>query len=122
LTDTFSTKRRYRVSFRVSTAERQSLDAAAQRSCLRLSQYFRVVLLGIKPGRARRPAVEAALLARILAKLGVIASALTDIARLASRELTLLPSTERDLAQNLRGFSECRSKILRATGRKAPPP
>jgi hypothetical protein len=73
---------------------------------------------------ARRPAIETVLLARVLTRLGVIASALTDIAaaaRQAGTELTLMPSTERDLAHCLRELKPCRSQIMRALGRKAGP-
>jgi hypothetical protein len=76
-----ASRRRYRVCFRVTALERQALDAAALKCGLKLSGYARATLVGAKPTRAvRRPAVEAVLLARVLAKLGMIASSLGDIA------------------------------------------
>ncbi len=117
--------RRYRVSFRVTLGERRDLEGAALRCGRSLSDYARSVLLGAPPRRrARRPSVEAVLLARVLAKLGVIASSLGDIAaaaRDAGAEVTLLPSIERELAQNLRALAPCRVQLLRALGRKAAP-
>jgi hypothetical protein len=118
-------KRRYRICFRVTAVERQILDAAALNCGLKLSGYARAALVGAKPTRAaRRPTVETVLLARLLAKLGLIASSLGDIATAARRagsELTLLPSTERELAQCLRELRPCRSQIMRALGRKTAP-
>jgi hypothetical protein len=116
-------KRRYRVSFRVSAAERQHLDAAARRVGRSLSDHLRSVLIGTKPtGSTRPPSPKAVLLARTLAKLGVIASALDDIAaqaRAAGVEITLQPGTERDLARYLRALQPCRTEIMRALRRKA---
>jgi hypothetical protein len=120
-----ASKRRYRICFRVTARERQILDAAALKCGLKLSAYARAALVGAKPTRAaRRPAVEVVLLARVLAKLGIVASSLSDIATAARRagsELTLLPSTERELAQCLRELRPCRSQIMRALGRRAAP-
>jgi hypothetical protein len=120
-----ASRRRYRICFRVTALERQALDAAALKCGLKLSGYARAALVGAKPLRAaRRPTVEAVLLARVLAKLGIIASSLGDIAaaaRSAGSELTLLPSTERELAQCLRELRPCRSQLMRALGRKAAP-
>jgi hypothetical protein len=119
------TQRRYRVSFRVTSAERQTLDAAAAGRRLTFSDYARSTLLGIPPRAAtRRPRVDTALLARLLAKFGIIASALTDIARtarMASAELTFMPSVERELAHELRTLGHCRRQLMRALRRKAEP-
>lgn len=115
-------RRRYRVSFRTTAAERQALNAAAERSGHTLSDFARAVLLQAKPARRRRPAVETVLLARVLARLGVIAVSLGDIAtlaRCAGAEITLMPSIERELASQLRALAPCRSQLLRGLGRKA---
>lgn len=116
-------RRRFRITIRLSRMERQQLADGARRSGLTFSSYARAVLVGAKPLRAaRRPVVETVLLARVLAKLGVIASALSEIAAAARRarsELTLMPSTERELAHCLRELRPCRSQIMRALGRKA---
>jgi hypothetical protein len=56
------------------------LDAAAKRSRAALSDYARVALLGCKRLRkARMPAIEAALLAQVLAKLGAVAVSLREL-------------------------------------------
>jgi hypothetical protein len=119
-------RRRSRITIRLSSVERQQLTDAARRCGLTFSSYARAVLVGAKPLRAaRRPAVETVLLARVLARLGVIASALSEIAitaRSAASELTLLPSTERDLGHCLRELRPCRSQIMRALGRRASSP
>jgi hypothetical protein len=122
---TCAVRRRFRITLRLTLVERRQLTSAALQSGLTLSAYARAVLLQAKPTRAaRRPAVETVLLARVLARLGVIASALADIAaaaRQAGSELTLLPSTERELAHCLRQLRPCRSRLMRALGRKASP-
>jgi hypothetical protein len=119
-------KRRYRVTFRVTADERQRLDAAARRSGRSLSDHIRAVLIGTKPtGSTRPPSAKAVLLARTLAKLGVIAAALGDIttqARAAGVEVALLqPGTERELVRQLRALDPCRAEIMRALRRKARP-
>jgi hypothetical protein len=120
---TSAPRRRFRITVRLSSIERQQLTDAARRCGLTFSSYARAVLVSAKPLRAaRRPVVETVLLARVLARLGVIASALSEIAAAARRagsELTLLPSTERELAHCLRELRPCRSQIMRALGRKA---
>lgn len=123
---TSAPRRRFRITIRLSSVERQQLTDAARRCGLTLSSYARAVLIAAKPMRAaRRPAVETILLARVLTRLGVIASALSEIAakaRFAGRELTLMPSTERDLAHCLRELRPCRSQLMRALGKRASPP
>jgi hypothetical protein len=118
-------KRLYRVSFRVSLEERRILEAAAKRSGRSLSDFARAALFAARPLRkARAPAIEATLLACILAKLGIVASALRDIADAALRakeEVAFLPSLERDLARNLKSLGACRTQIMSALRRKAEP-
>jgi hypothetical protein len=120
---TSALRRRFRITIRLSGIERQHLSDSARRSGLTVSSYARAVLVGAKPLRAaRRPVVETVVLARVLARLGIIASALSEIAaaaRRAGNELTLMPSTERELAHCLRELRPCRSQIMRALGRKA---
>jgi uncharacterized protein (DUF1778 family) len=120
-----SAARRFRITLRLTQTERRQLSDAAVHSGLTLSAYARAVLVQAKPLRAaRRPAVEAVLLARMLARLGVIASALGDIAKVARHagsEVTLMPSLERELARCLRELRPCRSQLMRALGRKASP-
>jgi hypothetical protein len=117
--------RRFRITIRLSGIERQQLTEAAKRSGLTLSSYARSVLVGAKPQRAaRRPAVETLLLVRALTRLGLIASALSDIsaaARQAGTELCLMPTTEREIARCLRELRPCRAQLMQALGRKAKP-
>ena len=122
---TSAPRRRFRITIRLSGIERQNLIDAARRSGLTFSSYARAVLVSAKPLRAaRRPVVETVLLARVLTRLGIIASALSEIAAAARRAgsgLTLMPSTERELAHCLRELRPCRSQLMRALGRRAAP-
>jgi hypothetical protein len=122
---TSAPRRRFRITIRLSSIERQQLTDAARGSGLTFSSYARAVLVSAKPLRAaRRPVVETVLLARVLTRLGIVASALSEIAAAARRagsELTLMPSTERELAYCLRELRPCRSQLMRALGRRAVP-
>lgn len=111
--------------FRLTLDERRMLDAAAERSGRSLSDYARAALLAARPSRkAKTPSIESTLLARVLAKLGVVATLLQEIAEsLRGREakVALMPSVERDLARNLTTLAHCRSLLLRALRRKGGP-
>jgi hypothetical protein len=110
-----------RMSLRVSTRERTTIETAAGRAGLCLSDYLRRIVLAAKPLRARRrPALEAVLAARLLAQLGAITSELRTIARQTAAQL--MPIVERDLARSLRELRECRTRLLRDLGRKAGAP
>jgi uncharacterized protein (DUF1778 family) len=114
-------RRFWRLSLRVSARERSTIETAASRSGLCLSDYLRRIVLAAKPLRAkRRPPLEAVLAARLLAQLGTITSELRTIARQTAAQL--MPIVERDLARSLRELRECRFKLLRALCRKAGAP
>jgi hypothetical protein len=62
-----------RVSLRVSARERESIETAASRAGLCLSDYLRRIVLAAKPLRARRrPPLEIHLAARLLVQLGAV--------------------------------------------------
>jgi hypothetical protein len=117
-----TSRRRYRVTLRFSLAEKQALAAAALRSGLQVSAFIRLQILNAKPLRAaRRPTVEKVLLARLLAKLGTIASCLADLAaamRGRPHNGDYLPSTERELSRRLSELGQCRAALMRALGRR----
>ena len=65
-------QRRFRITIRLSLAERQMVDQAAARAGITRSSYARQVILGAKPPRsARRPSVDVCLLVSLLDRLGV---------------------------------------------------
>ena len=75
-------QRSYVAQFRCSDAERAQLEAQAERAGLSPSAYMRHQCLGTAGPRAgRRPPVERAALAQVLAQLGKCGSNLNQIAR-----------------------------------------
>lgn len=114
-------QRRLRITVRVSRTERAALDAAAERSALTLSAYARAILTSAKPlPAARRPPVEAALLARVLGQLGKIGSNLNQIAHAANSiasGVSLMPFSERELLRSLAELRTIRPQLLAALGR-----
>jgi uncharacterized protein (DUF1778 family) len=110
--------RRYRrLSLRVSAQERSTVDAAAERAGLCLSDYFRRIVLGAPPLRARRrPALETHLAARLMVQLGAVTSQLRAIAQgLGS---PIMPFVERDLARALVELRDCRLRLMKMLGRR----
>lgn len=64
-----------RLSLRVSARELSTIDSAATRAGLCLSDYLRRIVLAAKPlGAKRRPPLEIHLAARLLVQLGAITS------------------------------------------------
>lgn len=116
-------RRRFRITVRLSAEERNALDAAAESSALTLSDYVRCVLTGSKPlPAARKPTVEASLLARVLARLGQTSSSLSRIADAAGKApvgVPLMPFLERELLRTLTDLKACRSQLMDALGRRA---
>lgn len=113
--------RRFRITIRLSLAERQTLDRAARRSGVTRSALVRQVLLGVKPPRAaRRPSVELSILVSVLNRLGGIASALRAITgQLRARTSLALPEyAERELLNSLRDLRAIRPQLLRALGKR----
>ena len=117
-------RRRFRITIRVSFAERAALDEAARRSGITLSAHARRTLVDAKPLRAsRRPSVEASLLVSVLDRLGCIASNLSCIAcTLQVGSPASLPSTERDLARSLVELRNLRPLLLQVLGKRVKPP
>ncbi|WP_143270867.1 plasmid mobilization protein [Bradyrhizobium brasilense] len=115
-------RRRFRITFRVSALEHETLTTAADKSGLQLSSYVRAAALSAKPLRAaRRPSVEATLLVRVLDRLGTIASTLRALSLLYSaRSGTALPTIERDLLRSLSELRLLRPELLLALGRRPP--
>ncbi|MGO3933074.1 plasmid mobilization protein [Rhodopseudomonas pseudopalustris] len=115
--------RRSRITIRLSTEERNRLDAAANNSAISLSDYVRCVLTDLQPLPAmKRPTVEMTLLARVLSELGKLASDLTAVARAArdpERRGMLTPFLERDLLRVINDLKPCRTLLLEALGKKA---
>lgn len=70
------------IGFRATAAERAEIEAAAERVGLSLGSYIRACTLAKPATRAtRRPPVERAALAQLLAQLGKCGSNLNQIAR-----------------------------------------
>src|SRR5262249_24546829 len=114
-------QRRFRITIRLSLAERQTLDYAAKRSGITRSALVRQVLLGVKPPRAaRRPSIELSILVSVLDRLGGIASSLRAISsQLMARTSLALPEyAERELLQTLRDLRYLRPQLLRALGKR----
>ncbi|WP_040620035.1 plasmid mobilization protein [Rhodovulum sp. PH10] len=115
------THRRFRITIRLSAAERAIIDAAAEKSRLTLSSHVRRILLAAKPHpSARRPCLDVSLLARILASLGKIGSALEQIAAvgLGDTDRSFIFSVQRELLRTLADLRACRSLLLEALGRR----
>jgi hypothetical protein len=116
-------RRRFRITIRVSSTERQTLDQEAARCGITLSAYARNALLRAKPLRtARRPSVEITLLVSVLDRLGTIASAIRAISLLFSVKSGVeLASIERDLLRSLTELRALRPVLLQALGKRGRP-
>jgi uncharacterized protein (DUF1778 family) len=113
-------QRRFRITIRVTAAERQTIDAAAARSSITRSAYARYALLGAKPLRAaRRPSVDATMLVCVLDRLGNIASAVRALSITLSVKSGFegLP-IERDLSRTLAELRSLRPQLLQALGKR----
>jgi len=98
---------------RLTAAERATLDAAAERAGLSLAGYARSTLLSAPPVRqARRPPVERAELARLLAQLGKIGSNVNQIARVLNSD----GDTPPELAGVPEDIAIMRAAIMAALG------
>jgi hypothetical protein len=110
-------RRRRRVSLRVSARERSSMETAADRAGLCLSDYLRRIVLAARPLRAkRRPPLETHLAARLLVQIGAVTTQLRTIASHLAAPLT--PFVERDLARALAELRDCRARLMKMLGRK----
>ena len=112
-------RRGRRISIRLQPPEFALLDSFAQRAGLTLSAFVRQLLSGSRPPRAsRRPPVEKAMLARILAELGVLGERLTALLRPATTGKASALGIERDLRRTLAELRAAAAGILQALGRR----
>jgi uncharacterized protein (DUF1778 family) len=117
-------RRRFRITFRVSALEHQTLKAAADNSGLQLSSFVRATVLAAKPLRsARRPSVETVLLVKVLDRLGIIASSMRALLLVFTvRSGVALPAVERDLSRTLSELRALRPELLHALGKRPSAP
>jgi Bacterial mobilisation protein (MobC) len=100
---------------RLTPAERQQIDEAADKSGLALGSYVRAKLLtGPSPRAVRKPPVDRAALAQVLALLGRVGGNVNQIARKLNYGERQDP---RDLEKALRELTEMRDALMVALGR-----
>ncbi|WP_156937032.1 hypothetical protein [Bradyrhizobium sp. WSM2254] len=123
MTSSDGQRRRFRITIRVSFAERAALDEAAREAGFTLSAHVRRVLVDAKPVRSsRRPSIEASLVVSLLDRLGCIASNLGRITcTLQVGSPASLPGIERDLARSLNELRSLRPLLLQALGKRPKP-
>jgi len=108
--------RRINYPIRLSSEERAVIDAKAERADLTTASYIRETLLNAPaPRSVRRPAVERAELARLLAELGKVGSNLNQLAKSANQGLTVYHN---EILAALGGLNVLRDAILKALGRE----
>lgn len=101
---------------RVTPDEYAALEARASRAGLTMQGYIRAAALGHETVRAaRRPAVEAVELARLLGALGKIGSNLNQLARAANQNR---PGDPHALHEELAALGALRQAILAALGKR----
>lgn len=106
------------VGFRVTDAEREELEAAADKAGLTLGSYIRSCVLSAPQTRAvRRPPIEKALLAQLLGQIGKVGGNIHQIVK----HLNFGEGVDRaQLRSALTSFEEAVAAIMEAMGRKAP--
>ncbi len=103
------------VAIRLTPAEHARLAAAAAAAGLSLGGYARRVLLDSPPARqSRRPPVEKAELARILAAIGKIGSNVNQLARTWNAGGTVETDSVEEAARSIRAI---RDAVMAALGR-----
>ena len=101
---------------RCTPAEYAQLEAAAESAGLHIGPFMRMQCLGTPgPRAARRPPVERAALAQILAQLGKCGSNLNQIAR----ELNRGRDTPADIPEAIAEFRAVCADIVRVLGKSA---
>jgi len=101
---------------RLTAGERAALEEAAARVGLTAAAYVRAKCIGTPTDRAsRRPTVERAALAQMLAQLGKCGSNLNQIARV----LNSTASAPHDIPAALDDFRAACAAIMRALGKGA---
>jgi hypothetical protein len=100
---------------RLTADERATLAAAAERAGLTHAGYARSLLLSAPPVRqARKPPVERAELAKLLAQIGKIGSNLNQLARAANSGEAAAAADVREAAKDV---ATMRAAIMAALGR-----
>jgi hypothetical protein len=108
-------QRQEALRIRLTTTERATIAAAAERGGLSVAGYARSVLLSAPPVRqARRPPVERLELARLLAELGRVGSNVNQIARALNAGGDL---GQEGLTAALADINDMHDAVLTALGR-----
>lgn len=104
------------LTIRLTTDERATIDAAAERAGLMSGSYARQTLLGAPaPRQVRRPQVERRELARLLGELGKIGGNLNQLAKAANQGLAVYHN---EVLFALGGLKVIRDALLKALGRE----
>ena len=104
------------LSIRLTDAEAEQLEAAANRAGLSFGGYARQALLNAPPPRAsRRPPIERAELARLLAHVGKLGSNINQLAKYGNTGRLVDDS---QLAAAAAAIIELRAEIMAALGRE----
>jgi hypothetical protein len=108
-------QRQEALRIRLTTTERATIAAAAERGGLSVAGYARSALLSAPPVRqARRPPVERLELARLLAELGRVGSNVNQIARTLNAGGDL---GQEGLTAALADIATIRAEIMHVLGR-----
>lgn len=103
------------LSIRLTDAEAEQLEAAANRAGLSLGGYARQTLLDAPPPRAsRRPPIERAELARLLAHVGKLGSNINQLTKYGNMGRLV---DDPALAAAAADIAELRAAIMAALGR-----
>lgn len=111
------TRRPYVRNIRLSTAENQALQAAAEQAGLSVGGFIRAACLGAPGVRAaRRPTVEHRLIAHVLGRLGRCGSNLNQLTFIG--HMTGELPTRSDLRETVTAVQAMRADLMRALGRE----
>ncbi len=110
-------RRPYTRQVRLSTAENDALQDAAERAGLSVGGFIRAACLG-EPGvrAARRPTVEHRLIAHVLGRLGRCGSNLNQLTFIG--HMTGELPTRADLRETVSAVQAMRTDLMRALGRE----
>lgn len=106
------------VGFRVTAAEREELEAAAEKAGLTLGSYIRACALAVPKTRAvRRPPVEKVLLAQLLGQIGKVGGNIHQIVK----RLNFGEGVDRlELRSALAAFEGAAAAVMQALGYRTP--
>lgn len=106
------------VSFRVTPAEREALDAAAAAAGMLIGTYVcHLVLAAPPPPKVRRPSANHGQLVQLLGEIGRIGSNINQLARSANAQRVVAGD---QLAEAVADVAEMRAAVLAALGRGTP--